>query len=308
LIKLFLKVYNIIINIMATIYEWTLYCNTEACSKKVWSITAPTTCPTNTSHELNPNSIWQSGELSQSLIRIQEETIPTSGNFKTESYRINATASTTSSVLISWPYPISALQMNFVSTPEQMYDKMSLSIGENAIIGALTATVTPNSAWVSQDYTVGQLVSYESKNYECKTNTTTSQVPTNTTYWTYKPLILSVSSTVLQYIQLGYHVNLLNASNGTNNDLGRVVNKDYVNSAISVELASPNTFAYTSPTYVRQTVYMFKDFEICQPWCHSIGESKIGGSYTPANTPIKWSYNNLGTTDKIAIGYVELLY
>lgn len=43
--------------------------------------------------------------------------------------------------------------------------------------------ITWEGAWVSQNYVVNQAVSYLGSSYVCKLNTTSSQVPTNTTYW-----------------------------------------------------------------------------------------------------------------------------
>lgn len=43
--------------------------------------------------------------------------------------------------------------------------------------------ITWEGAWQNQDYTVNQAVSYNGASYVCKLNTTSSQIPTDTTYW-----------------------------------------------------------------------------------------------------------------------------
>lgn len=63
------------------------------------------------------------------------------------------------------------------------------SINGSSILGSGNLTVTatglvPKGAWVSQNYVVGDAVSYTNGNsYICYLNTTSNQIPTNTTYW-----------------------------------------------------------------------------------------------------------------------------
>lgn len=105
---------------------------------------------------------------------------------------------------------------------------------------------------------------------------------------------------------LGFEINLFNGVNM--NELYRISNIDKLNNKITVENGAINSFsAYT--TYVRINVYSIRNFEIGPAWEYIVGESKIGGSYIPANIPVTVSYTNKSTdTDKKFVGYLEYLY
>ncbi len=52
-----------------------------------------------------------------------------------------------------------------------------------------------------------------------------------------------------------------------------------------------------------------KDYDIGHPWEHEIGNTKIGGSYVPADVEVTIEYTNNSTTDdKLFVGRVEYLY
>lgn len=120
-------------------------------------------------------------------------------------------------------------------------------------------------------------------------------------------LIIEVSQTVMDNIALGYWVKI---DDGVNNqDLGRVTNVDTVNSRITIENKVTDAYVVATPTYIKMTVKIIWDFEIFCDGYHKIGDSKIGGSYIPANTNISILYtNNDGVSTKDFIAYVEYLY
>ena len=78
-----------------------------------------------------------------------------------------------------------------------------MTVGANTPIGVLTSNVTPATAWTSQNYTVGQTVTYANPNpifgtqvYTCILNTVANDLPSVTTYW--QPgFALAVSPTVI---------------------------------------------------------------------------------------------------------------
>lgn len=59
------------------------------------------------------------------------------------------------------------------------------SIGSNGKVGPAGADgdIVWQGEWVSQNYVRNQAVSYLGTSYVCKTNTTSNQLPTNTTFW-----------------------------------------------------------------------------------------------------------------------------
>lgn len=291
---------------MTTLYKYRIYCITDSKYEYVWAETTPTTCPTNTADTIDSSSITIVETREPDETRIKEEIIPTGGHFATTTLKINATKNTTTTVTKTFPFPISALSVEFVTTTDHMEDTLNLVIGKDTIIGNIVANVSPATAWVSQNYTEGQTVTYNSKVYTCILNTVSNEVPTNTTYWQHG-LRLAVSQTVIDNTAAGYYIKLDDFTN--NDDTERVVRVDTTNNYIYVETNVTNSYLAATPTYVRQSVYSVKEYDIGHPWEHEIGATKIGGSYVPANVDVTIEYtNNSVTDDKLLVGRVEYLY
>ena len=286
---------------------------TTADSWKYWILPStdpvPTTCPTHSNHSINVTLTSIEDTIKEEKVTIREELIETGGNFQTKSVKITSGANTTNTSSISWPYPISAMVLKFVIPSGMEGDTVGLAIGKDTIIGVLTSGTVSVSAWTSQNYNEGDIVSFShpifgSRYYSCIQTTTANQSPTNKSFWRhgYK---LSVSSTVTTNTYVGYHIKLFNGVN--DDDVGRVLGIDIENGKIYVETAPTNTFN-AGTTYVRQTVYFMKDWNVGSGGAYSIGESKIGGSYIPADTIVTAIYTNNSGTEKTFVGSVEYLY
>lgn len=296
---------------MSTFYKYRIFCETE--NKYVFVILdkddpPPTKCPNNTSDKININTVAIVDTIEEREVIIKEENGKTGGSFGTVSCTINATANTTTSITMTWPYPISALCQYFVSTEENKKDLLTLSINENRKIGVITDNISPATAWTTQNYNAGQIVTYThpifgSRVYTCIANTNNNQEPTNNNYWKHG-FELKVSSTVLLYTSTGYSISI--SGNGNTNDVGRVISVDKDNQKIYVEKNISNSFVSTAD--ILQTVYLLKDFEIGNPSDYSVGLSKIGGSYIIADSLVKISYKNLTNNDKYFNGRMEYLY
>lgn len=119
--------------------------------------------------------------------------------------------------------------------------------------------------------------------------------------------VITVSSTVLQHVKVGFLVNITDGVNVDN--LGRVLAVDKNLAQITVETAAVNAFSPATPTYVRMTVQYVRDFEIGPPAHHVIGDSKIGATYIPANTIVRVAYENKSpSVAKTIIGRVDITY
>lgn len=103
--------------------------------------------------------------------------------------------------------------------------------------------------------------------------------------------VINVSQTVIDNIQIGYTLKL---DDGTNvDDLGYVIAYDKTNLTVTVDNAAVNGFLASTPTYVKQTIPILDEIEIDYTTASiTIGATKIGGSYLPANTPISFGYFN----------------
>lgn len=296
---------------MTTVYRYRVYCETDEKYEYIWGTTEPTTCPTNTAHPITQSFTNIVEKISSEEVSIKEETIPTGGNFQTTTMTIDASANTTTIGQWWFPIPISTLAVAMVTSATHQGDMVSLTIGEDTTIGAITNFTTSATTWISQDYTQGDIVLYTPSGpygervYTCIKNTTSSQAPTDRNYWVHGTEI-SVSTTVIQNTKLGYYLKLFDGLQAF--DCGKVLFIDTLNSKVYVENDITLSFSPASPTYVLQTVYMFKDADLGEPWLHDIGRSKIGGSYIPANTVVTVHYKNNSNFSKKVVGRVEYLY
>jgi len=119
--------------------------------------------------------------------------------------------------------------------------------------------------------------------------------------------VIDVSQTVIDNAKVGYYLKL---DDGTNiDDVGRVISIDKVNSQITIETATVNSFAVATPTLIKQTVKLVPKIMLIGDHVQiSLGGSKIGGSYIPANTLLKARYNNLsGSAEKFSF-ILQYLY
>ena len=106
--------------------------------------------------------------------------------------------------------------------------------------------------------------------------------------------VIPVSQTVVDNAEVGYFYKLFDGTN--TDDLGMCLSIDKAASTITVENAVVSSFSAATPTLVKQTVKLGTNLKFVHEGVHSVGESKIGGSYLPAGTEIKMRYNNLDAT------------
>lgn len=117
---------------------------------------------------------------------------------------------------------------------------------------------------------------------------------------------LHVSQTVIDNTMIGYYLSLLDTNNMSTFDCGRVIGKNDTTNVVYIENALNAT--YTTLTYIKQTIYVIKDYIASAPGVHEIGSKRIYGSYLPANTPVRVSYTNNGNVAKTLIVYIEYMY
>jgi len=300
---------------MSSYNIWYVKCLTENAAKQ-WILndtdSDPTTCPSNSAHTIDAALTRIIKTVDDNIVTIREETDATGGHFSCATLKINATQNTTSSSSIYWPHPVSAMSFNFITGTGHCGDRVSMSVGKNTIIGVITAGVAGATAanWTSSNYTAGQYVTYTHPTlgpriYTCILNTVSNEVPTNAVYWQHG-LSVSVSSTVTANTSVGYYLNLFDGAK--THDLGRIIKLDKNNNKVYVEKEPSLAYSPASPTYVRQTAYVMKNYDIGESAPRQIGDSKIGGAYIPANVFVTADYENNSDTDKVLIGHVEYLY
>lgn len=105
--------------------------------------------------------------------------------------------------------------------------------------------------------------------------------------------VLHVNSTVFQFMQIGYHVDITDGVHS--DDLGEVISIDPTNSTITTTLGPVNNYSPLSPTYIKIKIYRIKNLVIGAAGKYTIGKIKTVGASIPANIPVRTVYTN--TTD-----------
>lgn len=140
-----------------TLYKYTFVCSTENAEKNVWrrdDEPVPTKCPDDTSHTINTSTLRITDKVSKEVVKIQEETVPTGGNFKCRSESIDILPNETKIVDRTFPFNISALAIEFNSDADNQGDNLELIVGPNTIIGAITSPVNIGDNVINVNSTV----------------------------------------------------------------------------------------------------------------------------------------------------------
>ena len=134
------------------LYE--IYCETEGQWQQKWDSEEPKFCPNNNTPTIDPSSISIIDKIDNQEVKIKEESTETGGNFASKTISINAKPSNITSKNISWPFPISALSVGFVSTEENVGDTISLIVNKDSTIGTNPLLILTGT----QQFTVSQTV------------------------------------------------------------------------------------------------------------------------------------------------------
>jgi len=300
---------------MTTLYKYRVKCLNDN-RDEFWYLPedapVPTTCPINTAHQIDTTQTTIVDTIDDKSIRIKEETTPTGGHMGTQSVRIDAKANSWTTKELWWPFPISALSVDFVTKDIHEGDYLSVCVGKNTLVGAVLEPIIPSTDWEDRNYVEGERVffnhpSFGMRLFTCIKDTVNNENPTNTVYWLHGYTI-SVSPTVVQNVYSGYYITLKQGNKVM--DLGRVICKNIELSKIRVE-GNPSEVLIPSPTnpiFVLMSIYLMKEFEIGPRWGYEIGQSKIGGSYVMKDTKVTVDYFNHDDQDKCFVGRVEYLY
>jgi hypothetical protein len=151
---------------MAELSKWRVFCVTENGWSYGWLETgsdAPTTCFNNTSHQVNTGSISVIDTTENLTVKIKQETVETGGNFKSKGYSFVAGANTSTTLSVSWPYPVTACAVHIQTTEAQMGDVLNAIVGPKTIVGVIVSPAYVGNTVVSVNSTVfkNSYVGYE---------------------------------------------------------------------------------------------------------------------------------------------------
>ena len=139
-----------------TVFYYKIWCTTDSQYEYVWLEDEPTVCPVNNTHTVDLNSISIENEVNTNEIKIQEESVPTGGNFMAECRTIicaTGPGSVTEYEVIR-PFPINALNITLVTTDENEGDECDLCVAPNTVIGVITANGATGATGINVNSTV----------------------------------------------------------------------------------------------------------------------------------------------------------
>lgn len=114
---------------------------------------------------------------------------------------------------------------------------------------------------------------------------------------------ISVPSYMMRILYRGYHIKLLERS--IYNDMGRIIELDWVNNQITVE--TPAAEPFTTAAAISMTI-KYCDVVFGSPEEYKLGADMLGGSLIPKNTPVVINYYNLSSGNKSMQYTVEMKY
>lgn len=153
----------------ATVYKYRIYCITESQNVYEWAETPPTTCPHNTAHTINLNSISIVDQQGPDILSIKEESTPTGGHYRaqTETLVANAGPDVSTSMQFSWPFDISVLAIYIMADATTAGDIINVTIGKDTVYGTLSdnvntaSTIIPVSSSVITNIAKGYYVTLD---------------------------------------------------------------------------------------------------------------------------------------------------
>lgn len=141
------------------LYNYKIYCNTEATFFTKWSETPPTTCPNNNTHEIDSSKTHGVDKISTDTLTVTE---PTDGYFKCGCVEHNIPEGTAGDITVierSWPFDILIWLVDIYVNDDMIGDYINIEVQPQAFangIGYVTAntsagaTVLPVSSTVTE--------------------------------------------------------------------------------------------------------------------------------------------------------------
>ena len=140
------------------VYYWRVFCQTENAYVFVWSETEPTVCPNDpVNHTIDSSQTTIVQQISDSFIRIQEETTPTQGLYRFQGYEYAIPSGTPGDVTVidvTWPRGITMLNGDFDATSDHVGDEIDADAAPQSPIGYITQDVAINDTIIHVSATV----------------------------------------------------------------------------------------------------------------------------------------------------------
>jgi len=112
--------------------------------------------------------------------------------------------------------------------------------------------------------------------------------------------VIAVQPSVVNNVYPGDRLKLYNGSASA--DLGYISAVDKAAKTVTVGTPAAQAFSAATPTYCLYTSVPIKSRTVGPAWRNTVGESKIGSSYLPANVPIRVVWHNYTPIE--TVGYL----
>ncbi len=325
---------------MKKLLKYRIYCITESAYVYTWKETTPTVCPNNNSHTIDSNTISQLDKIQENRIEILEEqptAEATDGRFRCDGFEISAIANSITQKDFSWPYPVSALLLRFISEETHRGDYINCYGKPTTFLSNLNLDITPNTTVLPVVSTIplsigmsivitdsinteslGKITNKDTENSTVTVQTSTQFAYNKNAYISYYNPVgivtntvtagdvkIVCNSTVIQNVKKGMILYIYDSIN--EEKLGEVFDVNKITNTITIQDSPSNSYSVGS--YLRVVLHMIKNYKLGPPASHLIGDGKIGGSYILPFHIISIEYtNNSVNTTKDFNWYTEVLY
>jgi len=142
------------------VYRYQLKCLTEELNVFVWSDVPPTTCPNNNTHSIDSTSISIIETVAENTVTVLEEKKPTQGLYRMDGHTFDILPGPNVTTLcnVSYPYPITAIDMIIQQEGQHYGDIINVVSSPNTIIGVLTNNVSIGDTVLSVSPTVLDII------------------------------------------------------------------------------------------------------------------------------------------------------
>lgn len=323
--------------------KWKIFCDTEQIYTYGYSnvVPYPETCFNNVEHivSMKPELLARIKNNYQqtTIVEEQQGVEVTDGRFRCDGFEVVAASNTTTKKNFSWPYPISALILRFITEETHRGDYINCYGKPTTHLNNLSADISASTSVLPVNSTtpfvvgmtivitdsintenLGAITSISTENSTITTTTATgfsyyknaylsyfNPVGTITAGVTAGDVVMTCNSTVMENVKKGM---VLYINDSTNSErLGEVFEVNTVDNTITIQNSPANS--YSSGSYITASLHMIKNYKIGPPGEHTIGTGKIGGSYVSKLHVISIEYtNNSPSTTKDFNWYTEVLY
>lgn len=152
---------------MASETQYKVFCTEENKFYTAWYSRMPICCPNNYRHAIDPSKTTKitTRPTTVNLVRIQEESTLTNGNYRYESFDFTCAPNSDTTKLITFPYPINILTTVATTTDEHKGDYLNVTvIPQNPIVGVTVSNLNPGESNIFVSTTV---LNYLSPGFHC---------------------------------------------------------------------------------------------------------------------------------------------